>query len=130
MQQGIQSLHAAVELFVQNKYDLDMFDKVYEWAINHKTVRILSARGGEDFNEAVLEAKKMAMKYKLPWAEFKEPDINDMTTAFGFVVTPEMVFEVETTQEANALPGGLSADIQLPEGHELAQFLSYFSSAR
>lgn len=135
MQQGIQALHATVELFVQNKETTEsdpfgmMLEKVYDWAENHKTVRILSAGGGEGFDEALLEAKRMAAKYNLPWAEFQEPDINSMTTAFGFVVTPEMVFEVESAQEA--LEALNDNSIDSPEGgHELAQFLSEFHSAR
>lgn len=134
MQQGIQSLHVAVELFVQNKdTSIDdplgiMTEKVYEWAENHKTVRILSARGGDDFYKARLEAYRMAIKYALPWATFKEPDINDITTAFGFIMTPEMVFTVEAAQEALELMN--DNIINMPEGHELAQFLSEFPSAR
>ena len=135
MQQGIQSLHCAVEFFVQNKEKTKsdplgiMLEKVYEWAEEHKTVRILSAGGGEGFYEALLESKRMAAKYELPWAAFNEPDINGMITAFGFVVTPEMVFEVESAQEA--LIGMNDVSLDSPEGgHELAQFLSGFHSAR
>lgn len=130
MQQGIQSLHCVAELFVVNNIvnNPDAYKKVMDWGTNYKTVRILSARGGEDFDEALLEAKRMAMKYKLPWAEFLEPDINSMVTAFGFIVTPEMAFEVETDQEA--CDGINDNNLEAPEGHKLAQFLSEFPSAR
>ena len=135
MQQGIQALHCVAEFFVQNREKTEndplgmLEEKVYEWAEDHKTVRILSAGGGVGFDEAMLEAHRMAMKYKLPWASFNEPDINSMTTAFGFVVTPEMVFEVECAQEA--LEAQNDNNIDAPEGgHELAQFLSEFHSAR
>ena len=128
MQQGIQSLHATVELFIQNRVDPDLLDKVYEWAESYKTVRILSAGGGEFFDESLLESKRLAEKYGLPWASFNEPDIRDMITAVAMVVTPEMVFEVENAQEALEMMHDNNLDYA--EGHELAQFLSEFHTAR
>jgi len=129
MQQGIQSLHATVELFVENKDNPEALAAVYDWAENHKTVRILSAGGGDDYEANIEAAIRVAQKYQLPWASFTEPDLFNKTTAFAMIVTPEMVFEVQCAQES--LEAQNDVNLDAPEGgHGLAQFLSEFPSAR
>lgn len=101
IQHGIQSLHVVSELFVQNK-EGEKQESLYDWAENHKTVRILNAGGGESFDLALRGAGQTATRYKLPFAIFREPDFHNSITAFGFIVTPEVVFKVDTDRQHGA----------------------------
>ena len=101
MQQGIQSLHVVGE-FIAN-YGEDPCTKEWEdildWAQNHKVVRIVSAGGSPDFDEHMMDTRELAKKYALPYTSFREPDCYDSITAFGIIVTPEVVHEIEATRQ-------------------------------
>lgn len=125
MQQGIQSLHVVGELFVSTLDSNILSEKVYGWASDHKTVIILNAGGGEGFDISLDHARIFAIKYHMPFATFQEPDIHDMTTAFGFIMTPELAFEINEFQMVNK-----KIVMDTEEAHILASFLSKFPSAR
>lgn len=95
MQQGIQSAHAIVELF--NKYEpyQQYRRRVVEWAAHHKTIRILDAGSGEKFNHTYQWYEKFVKFFNLPYAEFSEPDIQNMVTAFCFVVLDDNIMDIE-----------------------------------
>jgi hypothetical protein len=134
IQVGIQSAHVAVEFFVQNENE-----PVYDWAVNHKTMKLLNAGGGEEFDIALTDTKAFAKKFKLPFAYFREPDNYNQIDAFGVIVTPEMAFEVFTAQE-NFIPDRQYVDnfgatkavekwVDPTQGHPLALHLSKFRAA-
>lgn len=138
MQQGIQSLHVVGEFIA--KYgpqviddDLiipDQFADVQDWATNHKVVRILNAGGSPDFMGYMSEAFKLARDNKMPYVSFQEPDCFDQITAFGIIVTPEVVYNIESAREA--LGASLSpVERKIAEDSDpLVQFLMQFYSAR
>jgi len=136
MQQGIQALHTAVEFFVQNPQGDNhvilphqrpsLHDSVVDWACNHKTVRILSAGGGEQFDITMSGAKDMAKKYGLPFASFREPDNFNQIDAFGIIVTPELVADVAEERMCGVYLEATDSE----DGHPLVAFLKEFHSAR
>jgi hypothetical protein len=95
MQQGIQSAHAIAELF--NKYEpyQQYRRRVVEWAAHHKTIRILDAGSGEKFNDTYQWYENFVKEFDLPHAEFSEPDINNMITAFCFVVLDDNIQQIK-----------------------------------
>ena len=134
MQVGIQSSHCISELFVANNLvnNPKGHEQVMDWATNHKTVKFLCATGGDGFDIARSDTRGMANKYGMAYAEFREPDINNMITSFGFVITPELAFKIEIAQEQIIDVEGMSVeDFRHPsQGHPLALFLSEFRSAK
>lgn len=92
MQQGIQSAHVVAELgLVEGEYRKD-----YEiWARYHKTLRILNAGSGEAFFDTYSRFKETCEEYDLASAFFIEPDLYERMTAFGFIITPEIITKVE-----------------------------------
>jgi hypothetical protein len=126
MQQGIQSLHVIGELFTNYRGNKPMNNKIYEWAAEHKTVHILNAGGGEDYDAAMAMAKILATREGLPFSVFFEPDIFGNPMAFGMIVTPEVCYASEV-----AVDGLEQLQMAYEEHpHELTEFLSQFRSAR
>jgi hypothetical protein len=126
MQQGIQSLHVVGELFANHRTEPAMNDIIYDWATNHKVVHILNAGGGEDYDAAMVTAKILSNREKLPFSVFFEPDIFGSPMAFGMIVTPEVCYASEVA--VDGLEQLKMAEEEHP--HELTQFLSQFRSAR
>lgn len=122
MQQGIQSAHVVAELgLVEGDYRKD-----YEiWARHHKTLRILNAGSGQKFMDTYTRFNLLCNQYDLACAFFIEPDMFDKMTAFGFVITPEIITKIE--QEIWDLENLYSED---PESHLMIEFLSNLASAK
>lgn len=99
MQQGIQSAHAIVELMANSPKDTNLGDAAYDWAHNHKTIKMLSGGSGDSFIYNTNYLKILATRYGLPFAEFREPDIANMVTSVCMVVTPHMVSLVTDYRE-------------------------------
>lgn len=127
MQQGIQSAHVIAEISLHSIRDLTgQFGLGYsQWAKFDKTIRILNAGSGEQFGSTYDGFIEMAREYSLPSAVFKEPDVNNMTTAFGFIMTPDAIERVEN--EVEELINVYDED---PDSHALLDFLRQLNSAR
>lgn len=134
MQQGIQALHCVAELFTLNKHDSRFadVDPVFDWAENHKTVRILNAGCGEEFDIAMREAKDWAKEYSLPFAYFREPDMFDAITSFGFILKPEIVYQFELWRdEVRKLSDHILDDNDdILDDYDFIHFLMKFRSAK
>jgi hypothetical protein len=96
MQVGIQTGHAAVDLVRKYSSHLDLqggriteqeMELTAEWADNHKTFICLN--GGD--NDMLREATDVIAKSGYPWAEFREPGLQDIRTC-TVVVLPECIF--------------------------------------
>ncbi len=128
IQQGIQSAHVVAELFAQHKIsgNEDHLEKVYEWACDHKTIRILNAGAGVAFDDRYTRFIEIVSEYNfnLPAVCFSEPDINNLVTAFGFIMTVEAIERIETEQRDMER---LEID---PETHPVIEFLKEMNSAR
>lgn len=127
MQKGIQSLHVTSELFISNYNNDDSFGKIFNWAKNEKTVCLLNGGVGDDFITNTQEASRLAKKYELPFAGFREPDIYDIVTAFGFIITPDIIKDIE--KERRVLISQGYEDDPLLDAHELVEFLKKFNLA-
>lgn len=78
IQKGIQAYHSGVEY--SNKYSND--DNYKKWANEDKTVIILDGGGSND----MLDRMKELESFGIPFASFKEPDLNGATSAIAFLV--------------------------------------------
>lgn len=95
MQQGIQSAHVIAELC---SLDGTPGKLAKIWAKEYKVIRILNAGSGEKFKSTYEKYNYIVGMYKqnnIPFAEFREPDIDNLMTAFGFIITPEIVARIE-----------------------------------
>ena len=122
MQQGIQSAHAIAELFTKYAEQPEYFKKVIDWSANHKTLRILDAGSGKKFEDTYRWYTEFVKKFDLSHAEFREPDINDMITAFCFVLSESDISSIKL-HDYDPLA------IRPYEGYHLTT-LSSFKSAR
>jgi hypothetical protein len=125
MQQGIQSLHVIGEFIANSTRDDKSWEDVVYWAKNDKTVRILNAGGGTAHEIAYRTAVDLSEKYNLPFSEFVEPDCYNQITAFGFIVTPELVYNISVERGRSAYESDIDID-----SHAVVQFLKHFPSAR
>ncbi len=138
MQQGIQSLHVVGELFAKYGPETSEYSDLREWAQAHKVVRILSAGGTPEFFDHLGNAFALANTNNLPHASFLEPDNYDQVTAFGFVVTPDLCFEIEQERESRRYATGslpLDSRAMVPivnplDDFPIIQFLKSFHTAR
>lgn len=96
MQVGIQTGHAAVDLVRKYSSFTDLqagriteqeMGLTHEWADHHKTFICLN--GGD--SDGLREATEIIAKSGYPWAEFKEPGLQDIRTC-TVVVLPECIF--------------------------------------
>jgi hypothetical protein len=95
MQQGIQSAHVVAELC---SLDNKSGELARDWAKQHKVIRVLNAGSGDKFENnrhAWVAICDMYAEFHIPNAFFREPDIGYMITAFGFVLTPEIILDIE-----------------------------------
>jgi hypothetical protein len=99
MQQGIQSLHATTEILATHPAPSKGYDTFMNWATVDKTVVILNAGSGTNFDSNRISLERSAKHYKLPYAEFSEPDINGMITAFGFILNSETIDDINADQK-------------------------------
>ena len=137
MQQGIQSLHVIGEFIANYAGDLTSepeagWDAVREWASDYKVVKIVSAGGTPDFDEHMEATKAIAKEHNLPFTSFREPDNYDQITAFGIILTPEAVHEIESARELILEDNSLSPveRAQKLDDFPLVQHLKQFPSAR
>lgn len=100
IQHGLQTAHAAVELY--NKYPENTddgnclrYDILNEWARNHKTIIILDGGDCLDLEEIVKFFKLNDAALGLPWSYFKEDSrsLNNALTAVS-VVVPAEIYDV------------------------------------
>jgi len=79
IQQGIQALHATVELGMKGNKDYK------EWAKNHKTVIVLN--GGTTGKKGSLQQHvKNLDRIGVDYAVFREPDLNNALSSVAFIV--------------------------------------------
>jgi len=142
MQQGIQSLHVVGELVAKYGQEPESkgFADLMEWASQHKVVRILSAGGTPEFFTHRENAFDLAGDHDLPYASFTEPDNYNQVTAFGFIVTPELCFEIEQARSSQRYDSGnilsgvdmgpLWQPLDRSDDFPIVQFLKSFHSAR
>ena len=136
MQQGIQSLHVVGEFIAKygpqivdnNIVIQDEFADVQNWATHQKVVRILNAGGSPDFINHMDDAFKLARDNKMAFASFQEPDCFDQITAFGFIVPPDVVYEIQCEREAMGYLD--KGDALKVDDFPLVKFLMQFQSAR
>jgi hypothetical protein len=119
MQVGIQSGHVIAEMaaYLEGK-DQDHF---LIWAKWHKVLCYLNGGTGQVFDTNYSVCKYLAKKYNLPFAMFKEPDINDMITAFGIVLYPNIIEELDVVRQTQ---------LDDPDDLDLVEFLSAMPRAR
>jgi hypothetical protein len=138
MQHGIQSLHVIGEMVANFEPDTKEYNALREWASEHKVVRILDGGGSPTFENNVNIASKIAQSYGLPFASFIEPDCFGKITAFGFIVTPEVCFDIDRRREAlrylhdvqsNLLVPHMSQIIDPSDNFPIIQFLKTLRSA-
>ena len=122
MQQGIQSLHVVGNMFGKYTADTDGYKDVLDWAQNYKVVRILNGGGSPNFAKNMDDAFKIASLYALPYVNFVEPDLYEQTSAFGFILTPQTVHNIESERDYVDEPNRDDFDI--------IKFLKQFNSAR
>lgn len=91
IQVGIQSSHVLAELFVNYPED----SLVNEWAVKHKTLRLLNGGTGEAFINNFEKFKTICSSYDLEHAWFKEPDMYNEVTAFGLVLDSGVISHIE-----------------------------------
>jgi hypothetical protein len=117
IQKGIQVGHAAVE------YQLDYGNKkLYkEFAKNHKTFIVLDGGGSND----MLERERELIKFKMDFASFQEPDLNNSVSAIAFIV-PEDVYGMDISKYEN------DPDLEWlqPKIYKDLQFARYLKSFR
>ena len=139
IQQGIQSAHAQMELFVKyqdtgiNYLDdyqptieeyryQDAVDALYDWAQNHKTMVCLNGGALQDLKNIEELMKDVGNKY--PWSTFYEDEysLGSILTNIA-IVLPEEIYETaakirsreyfltNNTIIENPIPIGISTDI-------------------
>ncbi len=81
IQQGIQSLHGAIEYGLQASHA----ELYREWATEHKTIIILNA-GTTGPISTMWSHKKALDKLGVTHSIFREPDLNNAVTAIAFIV--------------------------------------------
>ncbi len=79
IQQGIQALHATVELGLLGKADY------VEWAKNHKTTIVLNA-GTTGEGSSMEQHRANLIRLSVDFATFREPDLNNAMTGIAFIV--------------------------------------------
>lgn len=93
MQKGVQSSHVLAEMFTYyndivsssptEQLEWEILDT---WAREFKTVLILDGGSGEKFDDWKNSMKYYCPKLFFPYATFREPDIEDLCLAFGFIL--------------------------------------------
>lgn len=78
IQKGIQAGHAALEYATKFKDDPDYIDFVQ----NHKTFIVLDGGGSNEMVERLIELGDL----RIPYAYFKEPDLNNSMSAIAFIL--------------------------------------------
>lgn len=82
-QRAVQSCHAVHEFMWKYLEYNELEDDrglVHYWAKNHKTVIILGVNGTEELTK---ELERTMADVTIPFAEFREPDMNNRLTAFA-----------------------------------------------
>ena len=119
IQQGIQSAHVLGELMVKYScYNPEKWDKVLDWAKDHKTMIVLNAGYSSVINEIVENIDIDSCEY--PCASFRESDdaLCGALTSFG-IILPERIYEIAaavrnrqiTIAELELVAMGMNTDI-------------------
>ena len=119
---AVQSTHAGVELYHQNRDD----SLCVTWANDHKTLILLDGGGHGSMLNAYEQFSQLCKKLQLPHAKFVEDfdTMNCMFTAFGGVV-PSSIYDMDI------LPEMLEPDYRpVWYDEKLAIFLSQFRLLR
>lgn len=92
IQQGIQSAHAQMELFVKYQKDSKQKDMLYEWATNHKTMICLNGGFSSDLYNIKDTFKDIMNEY--PWASFSESEeaLGGTITNIA-IILPERIYD-------------------------------------
>lgn len=95
LQQGLQSAHCVSELFVKYELGSSQYEKVMDWARNHKTMVLLN--GGNSANLQFIHDEFIRMQengFNLPFVKFHEDEasLGGALTYVG-VVVPEHIYE-------------------------------------
>jgi hypothetical protein len=101
LHQGVQNTHSSVELFVKytnREQPQQMYDMLYDWAVNHKTAIFLD--GGFAFNLVNLRDALADSPY--PWAPFHE----DEATLYGIMTSISIVLPERIYKAAEFVRGG------------------------
>jgi hypothetical protein len=94
VQHGIQGIHATVNILKayaephRPTIPMTAAQIAWDWAYHHETVVILSAGNGSRMREL---KELLSKQEEFPWAEFREPDADNMITSIC-VVLPERVY--------------------------------------
>jgi|AntRauTorcE11897_2_1112592.scaffolds.fasta_scaffold00114_21 hypothetical protein len=132
IQVGIQSAHVVAELFVKYQghgAQSDMPDSMaYEWASSHKAIRLLNGGTGTMFQSNYAEMITLGEKYDFEVAHFVEPDFYDQMTAFGLILDPRTIYDIDHQRDILRNQGYTNNDREMDE-FPLVQFLKRCRSA-
>lgn len=94
MQKGIQASHVLAEIFMHKTPDARYY--LEKWASLEKTIYIRDAGTGNKFKQNYKKFSSFVEQLglngiDLPFSHFREPDIEDIMTGFGFIITDEII---------------------------------------
>ena len=114
IQQGIQSAHAQMELFVKYQTPTNQKSMLYDWATNHKTMIVLN--GG--FLSDMVSAYQFfdSGKNPYPYVKFHESDeaLGGILTNIA-IVLPEKSYKLSELIRNRMVDAQLNIDPKLPE---------------
>lgn len=114
IQQGIQSAHAQMELFVKYQTPTNQKSMLYDWATNHKTMIVLN--GG--FLSDMVSAYQFfdSDKNPYPYVKFHESDeaLGGILTNIA-IVLPEKSYKLSELIRNRMVDAQLNIDPKLPE---------------
>lgn len=109
IQNGIQPLHATVELFLKYSTNSSIQSKLlYDWANFHKTVIVLNGGPTENF----FGIDEVVSQTEYPYASFYEPGLGGALTCICVVVPTKIYdqkFAADLTDYIKVILGGGSA---------------------
>lgn len=113
IQQGIQSAHSQMELFVKYRKNSAQKEKLYNWAENHKTMIVLNGGYMETMNSALDFFKNEENPY--PYAYFKEsPEALGGILTNIAIVLPEKIYVTSELMRKKLIDINLDVDTRLP----------------
>lgn len=118
IQQGIQAAHVVGEMFVQNSFNEEKMNAVFNWAKNDKTIVLLNGGNSQSIAEIYQFFTLLSNEMNYPFAKFYEDQqsLNGALTCVG-IILPKHVYELMSEMrsgEYNDIGYSLS-DIALAE---------------
>lgn len=112
IQQGIQSAHAQMELFVKYPSNTPQGAFLFDWATNHKTMIVLNGGFLSDMQEALEFLNNPSNPY--PFAEFYESQeaMGGMLTNIA-IVLPEKIYTTAEFMRKRYIDGNLNVNSDL-----------------